>query len=86
MNHEEFKEEYRKQLEEQKRQEEGGDQQPYFKDALSRMVFEMACGGAIRHLAKEGYSPEEIQKQLDYPTSLERIQKEMDDMKKACSD
>lgn len=47
----------------------------YFKKALSNFTFETACGGAIRHLADSGYTVKQITKQLDFPTSYERVQK-----------
>lgn len=49
-------------------------EQEYFRQALSNFTFEVASGGAIRHLADHGYTAEEISKLLDFPTPLERIQ------------
>ncbi len=59
-----------------------------FQSALSNFTHEVASAGAIRHLADLGYTPEEIQKRLDYPTPLPRIletleQYELDKQKKA---
>lgn len=49
-------------------------EQEYFKQALSNFTFEIASGGAIRHLADHGYTVEEIAEKLDFPTPHERIQ------------
>lgn len=49
-------------------------EQEYFKQALSNFTFEVASGGAIRHLADHGYTTEEISKKLDFPTPIDRIQ------------
>ena len=48
-------------------------EQKYFKKALSDFTFEMASGGAIRHLADRGYTVGEIVKMLDFPTPYERV-------------
>ena len=45
----------------------------YFKQALSDMSFDVASGGAIRHLADIGYSVRRICDSLDYPTPFERV-------------
>jgi hypothetical protein len=45
-----------------------------FREALKNFTFDVACGGAIEHLADCGYIPQEIQKMLDFPTSLELVQ------------
>lgn len=50
-------------------------EQEYFKNALANFTFDVASGGAIRHLADRGYTAEEILKKLDFPTPLDRIQK-----------
>lgn len=50
-------------------------QQKYFKKALSDFTFDVASGGAIRHLADRGYTVQEIAKMLDFPTPFERVQK-----------
>lgn len=47
----------------------------YFKEALSSMVEGVAYGDAVKHLYDHGYSIEAIQKHLDYPTSVEKIEK-----------
>lgn len=49
-------------------------EQEYFRQVLSNFTFEMASGGAIRHLADHGYTVEEISRKLDFPTPRERIQ------------
>jgi len=48
--------------------------QEYFKHALANFTFDVASGGAIRHLADRGYTADEIRKKLDFPTPYERIQ------------
>ena len=50
-------------------------EQTYFQRALSDFVYDMASGGAIRHLADLGYTVRQIQEKLDFPTPYERIQK-----------
>ena len=50
-------------------------EQTYFQKALSDFVYDMASGGAIRHLADLGYTVRQIQERLDFPTPYERIQK-----------
>lgn len=50
-------------------------EQTYFQSALSDLVYDMASGGAIRHLADLGYTVRQIQEKLDFPTPYERIQK-----------
>lgn len=47
----------------------------YFEQALSDFVFDMAIGGAIRHLTDRGYSVDQIMDQLEFPTSRERVEK-----------
>lgn len=49
----------------------------YFQNALSNFTHEVASGGAIRHLTDLGYTARQIEMRLDFPTPLERIQKEM---------
>ncbi len=44
-----------------------------FNKALGNFITDVAAGGAIRHLADQGYSISEIEKQLDYPMSKEKI-------------
>lgn len=48
-----------------------------FRQALSDFTFDVASGGAIRHLTDLGYTVKQIQEQLDFPTPLARIQKEV---------
>lgn len=50
-------------------------EQTYFQRALSDFVYDMASGGAIRHLTDIGYTVKQIQEKLDFPTPYERIQK-----------
>lgn len=50
-------------------------EQTYFQRALSDFAYDMASGGAIRHLADLGYTVKQIQEKLDFPTPYERIQK-----------
>lgn len=45
-----------------------------FRQALSDFSFDVASGGAIRHLTDLGYTVKQIQGRLDYPTPLARIQ------------
>ena len=44
-----------------------------FNQALANFTHDVASGGAIRHLADEGYTVPEIAKMLDFPTPIERI-------------
>lgn len=48
--------------------------QKYFEQALANFTFEAACGGAIRHLADQGFSIRQIREKLDYPVPYEQIQ------------
>ncbi len=48
-------------------------EQSYFEKALSDFTFDMASGGAIRHLTDLGFSVNEIAERLDYPTPVEKI-------------
>jgi len=50
-------------------------EQEYFKKALSNFTYDMASGGAIRHLADVGYTVKQIMENLSYPTPRERVQK-----------
>lgn len=52
-----------------------GQKGGYFESALSDFVFEVAAGGAIRHLADRGYSIEQIMRELDYPVPRDRVEK-----------
>ncbi|MCQ2080804.1 MAG: hypothetical protein MJZ11_04040 [Lachnospiraceae bacterium] len=45
----------------------------YFQKALGDFTYDVACGAAIRHLHDIGFTPEEIEKRLDYPVSLTKI-------------
>jgi len=47
----------------------------YFKKALSDFTFDVASGGAIRHLADSGYTVKQIVEHLSFPTSYEKVQK-----------
>lgn len=51
----------------------------YFKEALAGFVSEAAYAGAVRHLYDEGYSVEQIRKNLLYPVSVEQIERVIDD-------
>lgn len=48
--------------------------QKFFEQALANFTFETACGGAIRHLADNGYTVKQISEKIDYPASCEQIQ------------
>lgn len=48
--------------------------QEYFQKALSDFTFDVASGGAIRHLADRGYTVSQIMKMLDFPTPFDRVQ------------
>lgn len=50
-------------------------EQDYFKKALSNFTYDIASGGAIRHLADLGYTVKQITEQLSFPTPYERVQK-----------
>ena len=47
----------------------------YFDDALADFVQNFTYGDAIRHLADKGYTAERIKKEFDYPLSMEKIEK-----------
>lgn len=47
----------------------------YFEAALSDFMFDVAAGGAIRHLVDRGYSVEQITKDLDYPVPRAKVEK-----------
>lgn len=47
----------------------------YFEAALSDFVFDVAAGGAIRHLVDRGHSVEQIMNELDYPVPRPRVEK-----------
>ncbi len=44
-----------------------------FQSALSNFIFEFACGGAVRHLVRQGYTSRQITERLSYPVSYERV-------------
>lgn len=46
----------------------------YFREALASMTANIAYVGAVRHLYDLGMKPEEIQKKITYPVSLEKIE------------
>lgn len=46
----------------------------FFEQALANFTFETACGGAVRHLADNGYTVRQILEKLDYPASWEQVQ------------
>lgn len=46
----------------------------YFQAALSNFTFDVASGGAIRHLADLDYTAAQIMKRLDFPTPFDRVQ------------
>ncbi|MCM1088387.1 MAG: hypothetical protein NC419_09535 [Muribaculaceae bacterium] len=50
-------------------------QEGYFEAALSDFMFDVAAGGAIRHLVDRGYSVEQILQKLDYPVSRTKVEK-----------
>lgn len=47
----------------------------YFQKAISDFTFDMASGGAIKHLADLGYTVDEIKENLSYPTPKEKVSK-----------
>lgn len=47
----------------------------YFETALSDFTFDVAAGGAIRHLVDRGYSVEQMMKELSYPVPRTRVEK-----------
>lgn len=47
----------------------------YFEAALSDFVFDVAAGGAIRHLVDRGHTVEQIMKELDYPVPRAKVEK-----------
>lgn len=50
-------------------------EQDYFKKALSDFTYDVASGGAIRHLADAGYTVKQIMENLSYPTPYKRVQR-----------
>ena len=49
-----------------------------FKNALENFAFDAAAGRAIRHLCDLGRTAEQIQRELDYPVPVSRIEKELE--------
>lgn len=47
----------------------------YFQAALSDFTFDVAAGGAIRHLTDRGYSVEQIMRELSYPVPRAKVEK-----------
>lgn len=47
----------------------------YFEAALSDFVFDVAAGGAIRHLVDRGHSVEQIMGELSYPVPRGKVEK-----------
>lgn len=50
-------------------------EESYFNQALADFTYDVACGGAIRHMADKGYTVKQISERLDYPVSYGKIQK-----------
>ncbi len=53
-----------------------GEQSP-FQSALADFTYDVASGGAIRHLTDLGYTAKQISETLSYPTPMKRIQEQM---------
>lgn len=53
-----------------------GEQSP-FQSALADFTYDVASGGAIRHLTDLGYTAKEISETLSYPTPMKRIREQM---------
>ena len=53
-----------------------GEQSP-FQSALADFTYDVASGGAIRHLTDLGYTARQISETLSYPTPMTRIQEQM---------
>ena len=51
------------------------EKQKYFQEALSDFVYDVAAGGAIRHLVDSGYSISQIMEKLTYPMPRTRVEK-----------
>ena len=45
----------------------------YFKKALANFTNDFASGGAIRHLADNGFTVKEIHARLDFPTPMSKV-------------
>ena len=50
------------------------EKQTYFQTALANFTFDVASGGAIRHLADLDYTAAQIMKRLDFPTPFDQVQ------------
>ena len=50
-------------------------EQHYFKKALSDFTYDVASGGAVRHLTDVGYTVKQIMENLSYPTPYKRVQR-----------
>ena len=48
--------------------------QKYFEEVLSDFVFDVAGGGAIRHLVDLGYSLDQMMQSLSYPAPRQKVQ------------
>ena len=51
------------------------EKETVFQKALTNFTFDVACGGAIRHMVDKGYTVRQIIERLDYPLSYEKAQK-----------
>lgn len=51
----------------------------YFQKALARMTAGAAYVDAVRHMHDSGMSAEEIQKNLSYPVSIEKVERAISD-------
>lgn len=51
------------------------EDQKYFKEALASFAADAAYVRAVKHLHDNGLTPKEIQKNLLYPVSIEKIEK-----------
>ena len=58
---------------------EENEDKSIFNRALHNFTFDVAARGGIRHLYNLGLSATEIQKELDYPLPIERIEKEIEE-------
>ena len=47
----------------------------YFQQALANFTYEVAGGGAIRHLTEAGYTVKQIMEQLDFPVPYEKVRR-----------
>lgn len=54
-----------------------GESNGAFNQALSNFIHDFASGGAIRHLADEGFSVTEITDRLSFPTPKNRVAQEV---------